>query len=458
MHLAGGARGRGQPPPADVDSRGDRRAVAGLEVLHAVEMAALLGAVVLTAGLARSHPGRGAGLATLLLLTTMLLVGWQGYRLLRGWRSLNVSGLAVQSAILMAAIAVATQNLAAGGIGIVLACSVLAGWGRLAKADPANRAAAADPPNAVTIGPPLESVRIEASGRASQIGTSGALLALLTTLVVLAALSARGGIVFGLVVLAVIFIPLERMFALHPRRVLREGWRTDLVHYLVNGAALKVTLLVAVVAVGGALRVLVPAPLRMAVGASPGWVQIVAGLAIAMVGGYAGHRAAHEVPLLWRFHRVHHSVREMDWLAANHLHPLDETFVRSAAVLPLYALGFGRLSLGAFIVLITLQAIFIHANVRMTFGPLRWVIATPQFHHWHHSREPQAYNTNYAGEFPVLDALFGTLYLPADRWPAQYGVDGTEPAGYLRQLAWPFHTQCAGRPTVVGQQTARPRR
>jgi len=104
-----------------------------------------------------------------------------------------------------------------------LACSALAGWGRLAKADPANRAAAADPPNAVTIGPPLESVRIEASGRASQIGTSGALLALLTTLVVLAALSARGGIVFGLVVLAVIFIPLERMFALHPRRVLREG-------------------------------------------------------------------------------------------------------------------------------------------------------------------------------------------------------------------------------------------
>jgi sterol desaturase/sphingolipid hydroxylase (fatty acid hydroxylase superfamily) len=221
------------------------------------------------------------------------------------------------------------------------------------------------------------------------------------------------------------------------------------VHYLVNGAALRLGLVASVIVVGGVLRAFVPAPLRAGIAASPGWVQVVAGFAIAAVGGYAGHRAAHEVPLLWRFHRVHHSVREMDWLAANHLHPLDEIFGRSAAVLPLYALGFGRVSLGAFVVLLTVQAIFIHANVRMGLGPLRWMIATPQFHHWHHAREPQAYNTNYAGEFPLLDALFGTLYLPADRWPARYGVDDTEPAGYLRQLAWPLRANCAGNPLAM---------
>jgi sterol desaturase/sphingolipid hydroxylase (fatty acid hydroxylase superfamily) len=430
--------------------------VAALVVLHAAEIIALCSATMMTAMLTPSHVGQGAGAATLVLLVITLLVVRQAWRLIVGRRSLNVAGLAVQAGIMMAAIAVALVNLAAGAIGIVLACSVLAGWGRLAHADLVDPAPTRS--EAVHLSPSPQSRKVMPPRPATQIGISGAVLALLTALLVLAALSVRSGIVFGLVVLAVIFIPLERMFALHPRRVLRQGWRTDLVHYLVNGAALKVGLVVAVVAVGGALRVFVPAPLRMAVGASPGWMQIVAGLAIAMVGGYAGHRAAHEVPLLWRFHRVHHSVREMDWLAANHLHPLDETFVRSAAVLPLYALGFGRLSLGAFIVLITLQAIFIHANVRMTFGPLRWVIATPQFHHWHHAREPQAYNTNYAGEFPVLDALFGTLYLPADRWPAQYGVDNTEPVGYLRQLAWPLRTPCAAdseatRPPLVGQQT-----
>ena len=393
-------------------------------VLHGIELVALFSAAGVTARLARAHPGHGAGLPTLLMLAALVMVGWQAWRLLRGRRSLTPSGLAVQSGILMTSIAVATQNLAAGLIGIVLACAVLAGWGRLAKARRAGGAFEAAPVAENRAAPQTIEIR-----RASQIGVGGVVLVVLTALAILAALSVRSQIIFGLAILAVIFIPLERLLALHPRRVLRRGWRTDVVHYLVNGAALRIALLASVVVFGGVLRVFVPAPLRNAVAVSPGWVQIVAGFAIATIGAYAGHRAAHEVPLLWRFHRVHHSIRQMDWLAANHLHPLDETFIRSVAVLPLYALGFGRASLGAFVVVITLQAIFIHANVRTTFGPLRWVIGTPQFHHWHHAREPQAYNSNFAGEFPLLDALFGTLHFPANRWPAQYGVDDTEPDG-----------------------------
>jgi sterol desaturase/sphingolipid hydroxylase (fatty acid hydroxylase superfamily) len=420
-----------------------RRVVAAMTLLHAAEMAALLTAVIVTGGMARSHPGRGMGLTMLLPLIATVVVGWQAYRLLAGHRSLNVAGLVVQSGIVMVAIAFATQNLAVGGRGIVVACLVLAGWGRLAKTGSASAGTVAAEPSP-------QSLHAAVNGPATQVGASGAVLASLTAVVVLAALSVRSNIVFGLAILAVIFIPLERLFALHPRRVLRFGWRTDLVHYLVNGAALKVGLIVTVVVVGSVLRAFVPAPLRLGVATSPTWVQIVAGFAITTIGGYAGHRAAHEVPLLWRFHRVHHSIRDLDWLAANHLHPLDETFGRSAAVLPLYALGFGRVSLGAFVTLITVQAIFIHANVRMNFGPVRWLIATPQFHHWHHAREPRAYNTNYAGEFPVLDALFGTLYLPADRWPARYGIDETEPAGYLRQLAWPLSTRCPADSNAAG--------
>ena len=430
-----------------------RRLVGALLALHVGELIFLLAGAFKTAAMARSHPGQGSGAAMLLLIAATLLVGRQGYRLLTGRRSVNVAGLAVQSGLVMVAIAVATQNLAAGAIGIMLGCAVLAGWPRLAKT-PERRVTA-------SLDPSPQSVRVAVAGPATQIGVSGAVLAVLTALVVLAALTVRSNIVFALAILAVVFIPLERLFALHPRRVLRRGWRTDLVHYLVNGAALKIGLVVSVVLVGTVLRAFVPAPLRLCVAASPTWVQVVAGFAITTVGGYAAHRAAHEVPLLWRFHRVHHSVREMDWLAANHLHPLDETFGRSAAVLPLYALGFGRASLGAFVILITVQAIFIHANVRMNFGPVRWLIATPQFHHWHHAREPQAYNTNYAGEFPLVDALFGTLYLPATRWPAQYGIDDTEPTGYLRQLAWPLRSRCAGdteaaRPNLVGDRAFEP--
>jgi sterol desaturase/sphingolipid hydroxylase (fatty acid hydroxylase superfamily) len=411
--------------------------VATLTVLYAVEVVALLSAATLVGSLGRAHLGRGAGLLTLSLLAAAALVGWHAVRLLSGRRVLSVTGLAVQSAILIAAIAVATQRPVVGIAGVIVAGGVLAGWGRLGR-----QARSAIPPPAA-LSPEADRVR-DWRGAANQPGTvgiTGVVLVLLTSALVLGALSVRGGIVVGLVILAIIFVPLERLFALRPRQVLRAGWRTDVVHYLINGAALKVGLVIAVAVVGTVLRACVPAPFRAAIAASPGWVQIVAALAITTVGGYAGHRAAHEVPLLWRFHRVHHSVREMDWLAANHLHPLDQIFIRSAAVLPLYALGFGRISLGAFVILTTLQAVFVHANVRLTFGPLRWVIATPQFHHWHHAREPQAYNSNYAGEFPAVDALFGTLYLPAHRWPAQYGVDDNEPTGYLRQLMWPLRVR-----------------
>ncbi|MGA7052323.1 MAG: sterol desaturase family protein [Mycobacterium sp.] len=412
----------GAAPPQQ-DSRADRWLATGLVVLHAVELLTLLKAAGVTARYARAHPGHGAGLPPLVVLVALSLVGWQALRLLRGRRSLNVSGLFVQAGILVSSIAVATQNVVAGVFGIVLSGAVLAGWGRFAK--PVWGVAA------------VESVRRTSEIR-SRIGVGDAVLVLLTALVVLAVLSVHSRVVVGLVFLAVIFIPLERLFALHPRRVLRAGWRTDVVHFLVNGAAVRVGMIASAVAFGLVLRAFVPAPLRHAVGGSPSWVQVVAGFAIATVGGYAGHRACHEAPLLWRFHKVHHSVRELDWLASTHLHPLDEVFTRSVSLLPLYAFGFGRVSLGAFVALLTLQAIFIHSNVRLGFGPLRWMIGTPQFHHWHHAREPQAYNSNYAGEFPALDALFGTLYLPRKRWPAQYGIDDTQPDGYLRQLAWPF--------------------
>jgi hypothetical protein len=126
-----------------------------------------------------------------LLLVTTVLVGWQGYRLLAGRSSLNVAGLAVQSGIVMVAIAYATQNLAVDGFGIVVACSVLAGWGRLAKTSSASTA-----PVAAEASP--QSVHVAVNGLGTQVGVGGAVLALLTALVALAALSVRSNILFGM--------------------------------------------------------------------------------------------------------------------------------------------------------------------------------------------------------------------------------------------------------------------
>jgi lathosterol oxidase len=91
-------------------------------------------------------------------------------------------------------------------------------------------------------------------------------------------------------------------------------------------------------------------------------------------------------------------------------------------------------------VFVSFHAVFIHAN----FGArLRWLepfLVTPRIHHFHHAREAEAVDTNFAVHLPFLDRVFGTRYLPEDRWPVAYGIDGGEvpPEGWLRQLGWPL--------------------
>jgi sterol desaturase/sphingolipid hydroxylase (fatty acid hydroxylase superfamily) len=80
----------------------------------------------------------------------------------------------------------------------------------------------------------------------------------------------------------------------------------------------------------------------------------------------------------------------------------------------------------------------VHSNVRLNFGPLRWLIASPEFHHWHHANQREAYNTNYAGQLSILDALFGTMRMPEGQMPEKYGVNDPVPNTYILHLIYPF--------------------
>jgi len=156
---------------------------------------------------------------------------------------------------------------------------------------------------------------------------------------------------------------------------------------------------------------------------------------------YTVHRLFHAVPWLWRFHAIHHSSRTMDWLAGSRLHLVDIVVTRGLSFVPLYVLGFAQPPVFAYVLFVSFQAVLIHANVRWRFGPVRWLLATPQYHHWHHAVEPV--DVNFAVHLPLIDAVFGTLYLPRDGWPGAYGLAGRPvPEGYWTQLAYPFR---AGR-------------
>lgn len=243
--------------------------------------------------------------------------------------------------------------------------------------------------------------------------------------------------------LALIFVPLERLFARVEQRVFRKGWRTDLAHFGVSHLLVQVTVFLTMLPAAALFHWVVSDRFQAAVAAQPIWLQFIEAMFVADLFAYLAHRAFHEVPFLWRFHQIHHSSEQLDWLASSRLHVVDILVTRAFGFLPLYIMGYSRAAIGAYLTWASFQAIFIHSNVRFRFGPLRYLLATPQFHHWHHSAV--LYNKNFAVHLPVIDKLFGTFHLPRDQWPEEYGIQGSPvPDGYLQQLVYPLERDQGG--------------
>ena len=239
---------------------------------------------------------------------------------------------------------------------------------------------------------------------------------------------------------SLIFIFIEKLFALRrDQPVFRPEWQTDLHHFIVNHMVVGFVLL--------ATNLLVHKLFGWAAhDGVRGWVAnlnfFVALFGIVLVADlvqYWTHRAYHEVPLLWRLHAVHHSVKSMDWLAGSRQHIIELLITRTLVLAPIYVLGFSKEVIDAYIVIVGFQAVFNHANVSVRLGPLRYLIVTPNFHHWHHSQDDEAIDRNYAAHFAFLDHLFGTAVQSNRKWPDRYGVQGDYvPDGFFKQLQFPF--------------------
>jgi sterol desaturase/sphingolipid hydroxylase (fatty acid hydroxylase superfamily) len=275
---------------------------------------------------------------------------------------------------------------------------------------------------------------------------SGLAIGFVTVALLVVALLTRGAGVVGIAVLFLIFVPIEKLFAFRPQKVFRRGFLTDLTHLLVNNVLITIGVLAAVVV--ATIPFFWLRHLNIAGSLSPAAAVLIA-TAIVFVGQYWAHRLTHQIPLLWRFHSVHHSIENMDWLASGRVHPIDQIFTHGAVVIPLYLLGFNGTVFGGVVVFFTLLALFQHANVRLRFPVVRWVINTPEWHHWHHALDREAINKNFGT--PVIDKLFGTAYMPRGQWPSGFGTsEPVPPVGYVRQLAYPF-TKAARTGRASGQ-------
>ena len=172
----------------------------------------------------------------------------------------------------------------------------------------------------------------------------------------------------------------------------------------------------------------------------PLWLQCAVILVLQDVMLYAIHRVFH-TRLAWRFHAIHHSPKVLDWMSTMRTHPLNFLLEFTLADVVVLLLGFSPPALVALAVFNTAYSAMVHANLNWTFGPLRYVFASPVFHRWHHTTEEAGLDKNFASTFPILDLVFGTFYMPAGKLPEQFGIhDPDFPEDFLGQLIYPLQT------------------
>mgnify|MGYP000120424808 CR=1 FL=1 len=256
-------------------------------------------------------------------------------------------------------------------------------------------------------------------------------------MLIAAGLAAEVGTLLLLPLLFAVVVPFEKLFPRHRQRIRRPDLGTDIGYALAGGLLNAVGLIVAIPVAVLSLAWIPGLALRPIVAMVPPAVTPILGLVLFDLAIYWTHRWYHEVPILWRFHAIHHSTERLDWVSGFRNHPLDGTLIAPAAVF-LLAAGFSGEVTGALAVIQVIVGIFLHANVRWRLRPLHKVVITPEFHHWHHANEPGAINSNYSVFLPAWDILFGTYFMPDDRRPQRYGVAEYIPKGIVDQLRHPL--------------------
>jgi sterol desaturase/sphingolipid hydroxylase (fatty acid hydroxylase superfamily) len=241
----------------------------------------------------------------------------------------------------------------------------------------------------------------------------------------------------GLLILVCVFVPFENVWTMHKQKLWREDWLTDICYYFlgyfIGKGSLQIFLVFALLKQGS-----IPV-LSEFVSQQPLQLQVLGSIVIGDLSFYFLHRLLHTVPWLWQFHKIHHSSTNIDWLATVRVHPFEQIATKAFQMIPLYWLGFSTEALAIYVVFSSAIAFFIHANTRIKFPVLKWIIATPEFHHWHHDRYPKLYAQNLAVQLPIIDYIFGTYHMPDREMPNQYGMELNIKTNYFSHFMYPFN-------------------
>jgi sterol desaturase/sphingolipid hydroxylase (fatty acid hydroxylase superfamily) len=181
---------------------------------------------------------------------------------------------------------------------------------------------------------------------------------------------------------------------------------------------------------------------------TPVWAQFALLLVATDFAQYWLHRAFHARPL-WPYHAIHHAAPDVNWTTTFRTHPVNYLVLNASLGVAARLVGFSETALLLAAPIFFLSGAWTHANLSWTFGPLKYVIASPVFHRWHHSADAAAREKNFAPMFPVWDLMFGTFHMPAGARPDRFGAEGV-PGDMLGQLVHPLRPAAAARSGAQG--------
>jgi sterol desaturase/sphingolipid hydroxylase (fatty acid hydroxylase superfamily) len=244
-----------------------------------------------------------------------------------------------------------------------------------------------------------------------------------------------------------------REFLLPARLYRTRAFRIDLGFALLNQSLYLVLVTAFALGADRVAEALVAAAARLGVtgaGLAFGPAALAAfGLAAFLardLGVFVAHALQHRVPLLWAFHKVHHTTTALTPLSALRAHPVDDLFTQAlvacltGAVAAGFRLVYDGAPAGGSVAATSLAVLGFHlaghhlrhSHVWLSYGPvLGRLLVSPAHHQVHHSRAPRHWNRNLGQFLAVWDWAFGTLYVPGrEPEPLAYGVSEAEDARF----------------------------
>lgn len=250
--------------------------------------------------------------------------------------------------------------------------------------------------------------------------------------------------------MAVVFLTEKVIPADRRQRVFSVGMIQDFVGWFVIGGLVRVVLVGAMVT--GLYWFCGRFLTGLRIDAVAAWPIVVVSLLAVLAGdllNWLHHYIRHKIEVLWLFHTIHHSQQQMNMFTDLRVHLVEYVVAKPITILPLFVLGLdAQMAFWLTLVLESYTRIY-HGNLRTNYGPLRYLLVTPQSHRIHHSKLPEHVDKNFAVLFSFWDRLFGTQWPGYDEYPPTGVDDARFPhersvgglriiTNYLLQLAYPF--------------------